>query len=220
MISIEISDSIRNVCPEIRLGVISCELNNSPSNADLWLQIEQEVNTIRQNFKLDEINKRKEIRATRLVYKSLGKDPNRYRPSAEALCRRIVRDLDLYRVNTLVDIINFVSIRSGFSIGCFDLELIKGNLSLGVGNENEEFEAIGRGQLNISGLPIYRDTIGGIGTPTSDSERTKIGEGSTHALIIINDYAKSPNLEIAVNHTLDLLKKYANLTRYELEYVH
>ncbi len=220
MISIQISDSIRNVCPEIRLGVISCELINSPSNADMWLEIEHEVNTIRQHFKLDEINKRNEIRATRLIYKNLGKDPNRYRPSAEALCRRIVRNLGLYRVNTLVDIINFVSIRSGFSIGCFDLELIKGNLSLGVGNENEEFEAIGRGQLNVSGLPIYRDSIGGIGTPTSDSERTKISEKTTQAIIIINDYGNSPNLEAAVNHSLDLLKKYTGLVRYELEYVH
>lgn len=219
MISIHISDYIRSICPEIRLGVISCELINSSSNSDLWIEIENEINTIKQNFKLEDINKRNEIRATRLIYKSLGKDPNRYRPSAEALCRRIIRELGIYRVNTLVDIINLVSIRSGFSIGCFDLELIEGNLSLDVGTENEEFDAIGRGPLNISGLPIYRDQIGGIGTSTSDSERTKIKENSTKVLIIINDYARSPNLETAVNHCLDLLKSYASLIHFELKYI-
>ena len=219
MISIQISETIRKVCPEIRLGVISCELINSPSNVDLWLEIESEVNIIRQSYQLDQINKRKEILDTRSIYKSLGKDPNRYRPSAEALCRRIIRNLDLYRVNTLVDIINLVSLRSGFSIGCFDLDLINGNLNLEVGSENEEFDAIGRGQLNISSLPIYRDGIGGIGTPTSDSERTKISEKSTHAIIIINDFGKSPNLETALNHSIELLKRYAGLVRYELNYI-
>ena len=219
MISIHITNTIRSACPEIRLGVISCELINSPSNSDLLIEIENEINTIKQSYKLEDINKRNEIRATRLLYKSFGKDPNRYRPSAEALCRRIIRELGIYRVNTLVDIINLVSIRSGFSIGCFDLELIEGNLSLEVGSENEEFDAIGRGLLNVSGLPIYRDTIGGIGTPTSDSERTKICENSTKALIIINDYGQSPNLEAAVNHTIELLNKYAGLIQFEMKYI-
>jgi DNA/RNA-binding domain of Phe-tRNA-synthetase-like protein len=181
--------------------------------------MEVEINTIKHKYKLEEINKRNEIQATRLIYKSLGKDPNRYRPSSEALCRRILRGLAVYRINTLVDIINFVSIRSGFSIGCFDLDLINGNLNLEVGSENEEFDAIGRGQLNISSLPIYRDAIGGIGTPTSDSERTKISEKSTHAIIIINDYGNSPNLETALNHSIELLKRYAGLVRYELNYI-
>ena len=219
MISIHITNTIRSACHEIRLGVISCELINSPSNSDLLIEIENEINTIKQSYKLEDINKRNEIRATRLLYKSFGKDPNRYRPSAEALCRRIIRELGIYRVNTLVDIINLVSIRSGFSIGCFDLELIEGNLSLEVGSENEEFDAIGRGLLNVSGLPIYRDTIGGIGTPTSDSERTKICENSTKALIIINDYGQSPNLEAAVNHTIELLNKYAGLIQFEMKYI-
>ncbi len=219
MISIHISNYIRSACPEIRLGIISCELINSPSNNNLWIEMENEISTIRQSYTIEDINKRNEIRATRLIYKTLGKDPNRYRPSAEALCRRIIRELDIYRVNTLVDIINLVSIRSGFSIGCFDLELIVGNLNLEVGNENEKFDAIGRGLLNIAGLPIYRDEVGGIGTPTSDSERTKISENSTKVLIIINDYARSPNLETAVNYCLDLLKRYAGLIQFELKYI-
>ena len=64
------------------------------------------------------------------AYKRLGKDPNRYRPSAEALRRRILRGLPLYKIDTLVDIVNLVSIRSGYSIGGFDADKIVGGLEL------------------------------------------------------------------------------------------
>lgn len=83
-----------------------------------------EASRIKSLYAIEEINKRPEIAATRNIYKSLGKDPNRYRPSAEALCRRIVRDIPVYKVSTLVDIINLVSIRNGFSIGGFDIDKI------------------------------------------------------------------------------------------------
>ena len=83
------------------------------------------------------------------------KDPNRYRPSSEALRRRILRELPLYKVDTLVDLINLVSIRSGYSIGGFDADKIAGgSLVLGVGREGEIYHGIGRGELNIAGLPF------------------------------------------------------------------
>ena len=64
-----------------------------------------------------------------------------------------------------------------------------GSLVLGVGREGEIYHGIGRGELNIAGLPVYRDAVGGIGTPTSDEERTKIGLDTTHLLMIINGYS-------------------------------
>jgi DNA/RNA-binding domain of Phe-tRNA-synthetase-like protein len=80
----------------------------------------------------------------------------------------------IQRVNTLVDIINLISIRTGFSIGGFDAEKIQGDLQLEVGTANDIFQAIGRGILNVEGLPLFKDAAGGIGTPTSDNERTKL----------------------------------------------
>ncbi len=211
---IQISSKVKEACPQLNLALIICEVSNSETSANLWIEMEAEIQRIKSTYSLEEINKRPEIAATRKIYKTLGKDPNRYRPSAEALCRRIVRDIPVYQVSTLVDIINLVSIRSGFSIGGFDLNKIQGDVELGVGTNKDEFEAIGRGLLNVEGLPLYRDQTGGIGTPTSDNVRTKISENTTHLLMIINSYSGKSGLQEAINHALELLEKYAYLTHF------
>jgi len=216
---ITISDRIRQVCPDLKLAVITCEVRNPATSPELWNEMEAEMKHISTTYSLEAINKRQEIASTRKVYKTLGKDPNRYRPSAEALCRRIVRGIPIYQVSTLVDIINVVSIRSGYSIGGFDLDKIQGGLELGVGSSEDLFEAIGRGILNVEGLPLYRDEAGGIGTPTSDNERTKISENTTHLLMIINDYSGKNRLMKAVDHALELLEKYAGLKENEVTWI-
>lgn len=216
---ISVSETIKKVCPQLKLAILYAEVKNSYSPDGFWSEIEKEIELIKTNYRLDQINQRPCIAATRRVYKALGKDPNRYRPSAEALCRRIVRDIPLYRVSTLVDLINLVSIRSGFSIGGFDCDKIQGDVELGVGTTNDEFEAIGRGSLNVEGLPLYRDRVGGIGTPTSDNEKTKISIETTRLLMIINDYGGTDDLQSAVDDALKLLQKYAALGKYEVEFI-
>jgi len=169
---IEVTEKIKAVCPQLELAILTAEVINSPTSDAFWTEMNEEIRQISTKFSIEEINKRPQILATRKVYKALGKDPNRYRPSAEALCRRIVRGIDIYRVSTLVDVINLVSIRSGISIGGFDMDKIEGKfIRLTVGSANDEFEAIGRGSLNVEGLPLYRDNIGGIGKPTRYNAR-------------------------------------------------
>ena len=214
-----ISSKIKENCPELKLAVITCEVLNSETLPELWAEMEAEVVRIAANYSIEEINKRPEIAATRHAYKLMGKDPNRYRPSAEALCRRIVREIEIYKVSTLVDIINLVSIRSGFSIGGFDIDKIQGNVELGIGTASDVFEAIGRGLLNVEGLPLYRDEAGGIGTPTSDNERTKISAETTSLLMIINGYSGNTGLQEAVDHSLELLEKYASLKQFEVSWL-
>lgn len=172
MIQVSISEEVSSACPDLQVLVIACQVRNSEPDEQLWREIKAEEAAVRATVKLEQINKWLPIQATRQAYKRLGKDPNRYRPSAEALRRRILRELPLYKVDTLVDLINLVSIRSGYSIGGFDADKIEGGkLVLGVGREGELYHGIGRGELNIAGLPVYRDAIGGIGTPTSRSGR-------------------------------------------------
>ena len=190
MLHVSISEEVATVCPDLHVLVLSCDVRNSASDEQLWQEIADEEKVIRETVKLEQVNKWLPIQATRQAYKRLGKDPNRYRPSSEALRRRILRELPLYKVDTLVDLINLVSIRSGYSIGGFDADkIVGGNLVLGVGREGEMYHGIGRGELNIAGLPVYRDAIGGVGTPTSDEERTKIGLDTVHLLMIINGYS-------------------------------
>lgn len=206
-------------CPELTVLVIACRVKNSPSDGALWQEIAAEEAAVKAACRLEEVNKWAPIKATRTAYKRLGKDPNRYRPSAEALRRRILRELPLYRIDTLVDLINLVSIRTGYSIGGFDADKIEGALTLGVGREGERYEGIGRGLLNIAGLPVYRDQVGGIGTPTSDEERTKISLETTSLLMIINGYSGSEGLKEAGDYALDLLRRYASAENVEVSVI-
>lgn len=211
MISIQVSEEIKRNCPHFVGAAVFAQVVNSNHNGELSQHIDNEVSMYKATHEIEDIKKNKPISATRQAYKILGKDPNRYRPSAEALCRRIVRGLPLYQIDTLVDIINLVSIRTGYSIGGFDMEKIKGDtLVLGVGMQDEPYEGIGRGILNIEGLPVYRDTEGGIGTPTSDQERTKIDLGTTSFLALINGYSGKDGLPEAVSYMQSLLREYAN----------
>lgn len=210
---ITISEEILEVCPRFQLAAIECEVNNTPHNEDLWEEIDRFITDFRDKYKMADIKKRPAIEATREVYKKLGKDPNRYRPSGEALCRRILKNQGLYQIDTLVDLINLISLKTGYSIGGFDADKIKGDIILGVGKAGEPFEAISRGGMNIENLPLYRDSIGGIGNPSSDEERTKITSSTTHLLMLINGYSGKEGLQEAVKYSVELLEKYADADR-------
>ena len=220
MKTIRIENNFARVCPGLKIGIIGAQVTNTETDPRLWEQIDDEASRIAAAYKIDEINKRPAIQATRKAYRSFGKDPNRYRVSSEALCRRIIRGLGIYRIDTLVDLINLVSIRSGYSIGGFDADMIAGDsLVLGVGREGEIYHGIGRGELNIAGLPVYRDAVGGVGTPTSDEERTKIGLDTTRLLMIINGYSGLDGLESAGKYAATLLSKYVSAINMEAELV-
>lgn len=210
MYKITVSEEIRRGCPIFRGAAVYAEVTNTAFSEGLWKEIDAFTQELRKNETADSIKSQPVIAATREAYKRCGKDPSRYRPSAEALRRRLLRGLDLYQIDTLVDLINLVSLRTGYSIGGFDADKIQGTeLELGIGHADEPFEGIGRETLNIEGLPVYRDLIGGIGTPTSDHERTKMDLGTRHILAIINGYSGSDGLLEAAEMTQDLLRKYA-----------
>ena len=215
--NISVSEQIYQACPRLHLGIISCDVVNTQSDEALWEEIAAEEESLRLSMRMEEIARRIPIYETRQAYKKLGKDPNRYRPSAEALCRRILKGYPLYKIDTLVDLINLVSNHTGYSIGGFDAGKIKGDLILGVGQADELFNGIGRGPLNIEGLPVYRDEQGGIGTPTSDEERTKIDISTTKLLMIINGYSGEEGLMEAVVYAKDLLEKYATARNIQIE---
>lgn len=211
MINIFVSEEIKKACPVFAGAAIFAKVKNTEYCEKLWREINDCVAEYKANNKMEDVKNNHAIMATRSVYKKLGKDPNRYRPSAEALCRRIIREIPLYQIDTLVDLINLVSIKTGYSIGGFDADKVVGDsLILGVGKENEPYEAIGRGIMNIEGLPVYRDEIGGIGTPTSDHERTKIDLSTTTFLALINGYSGEKGLKEAVEFMQSLLRKYAD----------
>lgn len=219
MIEITVSEEFKNICPRFAGAAISAKVFNSTYNELLWRKINDSISAYKSDHSIEDIKKNTIIKATREAYKRSAKDPNRYRPSAEALCRRILRELPLYQINTLVDIINLISIETGYSIGGFDRDKIIGNkLVLGIGKEGEPYEAVGRGMMNIEGLPVYRDNRGGIGTPTSDEERTKLDMNTKHLLAIINGYNGKEGLTEAVDFLLSLLNEFTRCEEAEVLY--
>lgn len=215
MVNIEIEEGFRRACPGFSGVAISADIVNSEPDDALWCEIDSRVAAYREAYTVDSVKDIDAIRATRDAYRALGKDPSRYRPSAEALCRRVLRGMQLYRVSTVVDLVNLVSMETGCSIGGFDADKIVGDrLVLGVGRDGEPYEGIGRGPLNIASLPVYRDGAGGIGTPTSDNERTKIDLATSHLLLIVNSYgATSP--DDAAEELEALLLKYASASNID-----
>lgn len=214
---IRFEDVIRKAAPGLRVVAIEADVDNPETSDELWELIRRGADDIHGLLEMSDINKRPGIRATREAYKALGKEPNRYRPSSEALCRRIVKGMELYRINTLVDAINLISFQSGYSIGGFDLDKIDGDiLTLGAGREGEPFEGIGRGELNIANLPVYRDKIGGVGTPTSDNERTKLGLDTKRLLMCINIYGEEMPVDDVIDLSTSLIEKFANATNIKV----
>ena len=184
-----VSQEIASVCPEFVGAAVEAWVKNSAYSQELWDEIHLLEEKFRASLTTDSLKDMPSIAATRRVYKACGKDPSRYRPASEQLIRRMLQGKELYQIDTLVDLVNLASIAYGYSIGGFDADKFVGDtLTLGVGREGEPYEGIGRGPLNIAGLPVYRDALGGVGTPTSDNERTKMTMETTHLVVLVNGY--------------------------------
>ena len=210
MIDVRFSDEIVRYCPAIQVGVVAATVTNSDTSDELWQDIETEAARISQRYELLAINQRPAIAATRRLYKALGKDPGRYRVASEQLCRRIIRGLGLYRLTTLIDVVNLVSMVSGYPISGLDADKIAGPvMEMGVGRAGEIYHGIGRGELNIEAMPVYRDALGGIATPTSDEERTKFTLDTRHVQICINAFGEEMPLNQTVAWMSQLLERYA-----------
>ena len=207
-----VSQEIETVCPNFVGAAVEAYCRNTPYSAPLWEEINSWAEKFRKELTTETLKQLPGIQATRKVYKACGKDPSRYRPASEALIRRILQGKPLYQIDTLVDLVNLASIAYGYSIGGFDADKFQGDtLTLGVGKAGEPYEGIGRGMLNIEGLPVYRDDIGGVGTPTSDNERTKIDINTTHLLVLINGYdGNAENVAANAEFICQLLKKYCD----------
>ena len=205
---------MHSVCPEFVGACITANISNTQYSADLWSEIDTLGAEYRATLTTESLKEMTSIQATRRIYKLCGKDPSRYRPSGEALVRRVLQGKGLYQVDTLVDLINLASMKYGYSIGAFDADKFSGDtLTLGIGKEGEPYEGIGRGMINIAGLPVYRDAVGGVGTPTSDHERTKVSLSTTRLLVLVNGYDGSEQgVTDTVEYIIKLLNKYCAAT--------
>lgn len=208
MIPFSIQPEIREIFPDIHVGLMTGMVKNSQRNEDLWLEINTVTKELQSHLNPDLIREMQFIKMGKSAYRLLGKDPSRYRISAEALLRRIAKGNGIYQINSLVDILNFVSISTGITIGGFDKMSVKGGIVLGIGNEDEEFEAIGRGELNIHRLPVYRDELGAIGSPTSDCVRTMMKLETNEFLMIVTGFFGPDGIDDCFRQLKSLMEKH------------
>ncbi len=215
-ISLSVSTALRRVAPEFVGGALMCDCvtASSPTPPPLWEMITQESQALRREYDVLSLRRRKGILETRETYRRAGLDPSRYRPSCEQLARRVLQGKSLFSVGVAVDIGNLVSLRTGCSVGVIDAERVAGGRAvLGIGRDDEPYEAIGRGLLHILNMPVYRDAIGAFATPTSDSVRTSITAHTRCLLVLLNGYhGDSSAIRSGLDFTAELLKQYGAAT--------
>jgi DNA/RNA-binding domain of Phe-tRNA-synthetase-like protein len=125
------------------------------------------------------------IAAVRTMYKRVGLDPTKTRPSSEALLRRVRRGDGLPRVNSLVDVINWCSLESQLPFGLYDLDQIRGDVTLRLGRPEESYAGIRKDTVHLAGRMTLVDDDGAFGNPTSDSARTMVTTATTRAFVVI-----------------------------------
>ena len=146
----------------------------------------------------------------RTLYKAVGLDPTKYRPSNEALLRRALKGEPLYRINTLVDALNLASLRAQLPFGLYDLDRVEPPVVLRKGAAGESYEGIRKGSVNVEGRPLLADAKGPFGNPTSDSARTMITVGTKTALVVAHAPAgySTTRLKQVLDATTDLLTRH------------
>lgn len=163
---------------------------------------------IANKYKLEDVLQIPSIKNARDGYKKLGKDPSRYRLATESLLRRLVKNKGLYRVNNVVDAGNVLSIELAKSTAVLDYDKIKGDINIRIGTSDDIYYGIGRGLINVTDIPLYCDSVSPFGSPTSDTERTSITEGTKKILLMVicfDDIDEDKIKEVSI----DTFKKYA-----------
>ena len=137
MIAISIANELKEKAPELTLGCISAQVNVEQRNDALWREIETRIALLTTQYTVEHIGELPQVAQQRHAYKAIGKDPRRYRGSAEALLRRIIQGKGLYQVNTLVDINNLISLETRHPVGCYDRSQLRAPIVFRIGKAGE-----------------------------------------------------------------------------------
>jgi DNA/RNA-binding domain of Phe-tRNA-synthetase-like protein len=214
MIDLTIAPEFKAKIPGVAVGWLTAIIRNSQHDEALWWEIEATAKCFK-NVAMDDARKLPPMKALRDAYRVLGNDPTRYRGSNEALVRRISQGKELYRVNSVVDINNLISLNTLNSAGTFDLDRVQPPIIFRVGQPGEIYSGIGRGEIKIEGLPVFADQLGPFGSTTSDSERTMVRLETTRILMVVISFEGGKGLDAATGFAAMLLEKHAAATGIE-----
>jgi DNA/RNA-binding domain of Phe-tRNA-synthetase-like protein len=209
MANLSIDPALKHKCPRAALGFLTARVVTRETPSALLEEMKLRETEILHLPEPRTLLESAKILATRAGYKALGKDPARYRGSAEALLRRIISGKGFPQINSVVDVINLVSVESRLPIGLYDLEHVDGDIVFRSGSPGETFKGIGKYDLNLEGLPVFSDAEGPHGSPTSDSERTMVTPATRSIAAILVSFGGAEGLESSGQRMAALLQKYA-----------
>lgn len=216
---VRIDGELKEKCQRVALACVTADVETQATSAAM----EQELRACEEKIlKLAEpkaVLESAAIMATRAAYKALGKDPARYRGSAEALMRRVIAGKGLPRINNVVDVINLVSVESRLAVGLYDSGQVEGDIVFRAGRAGETYKGIGKYDLNLEGLPVFCDALGPHGSPTSDSERTMVTEATKKVVAIIISFGGAEVLQRWGEEMTGLLQKHASGKDIQVEIV-
>lgn len=179
------SDQIADKIKDLKLGLVEATQIRVVPGDDLFeKELQGLVTELKQKFQDIAPSNDGIVSATRRMYRQVGWEPTKYRPSSEALIRRLIKGKGLYRINNLVDYGNLVSARFHIPMGLYDLDMVQGDICIDVGYEGESYEGISKPRISAGGKIILRDDYGVFGNPTADSKRTSIKEKTNHILAL------------------------------------
>jgi len=216
---VSIDSELKAKCPRVALACVTAEVlaGATPEGLDHELRAcEEKILKLAEPKAVLEAGA---ILATRAAYKALGKDPSRYRGSAEALLRRVIARKGLPRINNVVDVINLVSVESRLPVGLYDLAHVEGDILFRAGRAGETYKGIGKYDLNLEGLPVFCDAVGPHGSPTSDSERTMVTVETKKVIAIIISFGGADTLPRWGQQMMEALQKHASGKNIQLEIV-
>jgi DNA/RNA-binding domain of Phe-tRNA-synthetase-like protein len=206
---ITIDPKLKAKCPRTALACVTALVEARPSPAALLQEMKTRESEIEKLPFPRGVLESAQVETTRKAYKALGKDPARYRGSAEALLRRVVAGKGLPEINSVVDVINLVSVESRLPVGLYDLGHIVGEIVFRAGRAGETYKGIGKYDLNLEGLPLFSDDAGPHGSATSDSERTMVTAATNQVLAVIISFGGVEGLERWAQRMSALLTQHA-----------
>ncbi len=219
MIEIRIAAELKAKCPKAALGCVEAALETGATPPGLDEALRSCAGKIAKLPEPRAVLESSAILATRAGYKALGKDPARYRGSAEALLRRLIAGKGMPRINNVVDVINLVSVESRLPVGLYDLAHVEGAIEFRAGRAGETYKGIGKYDLNLEELPLFADAQGPHGSPTSDSERTMVTEATKHVLAIIVSFGGLSPLDNAAKRMKELFETFCAAENVEYKMV-
>jgi len=206
---ITIDAKLKAKCPRTALACVRARVQPGPSPVPLLGEMNQRELEIQELPFPRGVLESAQVESVRKAYKALGKDPSRYRGSAEALLRRIVAGKGFPQINAVVDAINLISVESRLPVGLYDLGHVTGEIVFRAGRAGETYKGIGKYDLNLEGLPVFADNAGPHGSATSDSERTMVTAETKEILAVIISFAGPEGLERWAQRLSELLTQHA-----------